>query len=132
MSEHAPTAKHSTLPPRFGGWLAIFAITTILTTAGFVSGTITAIGNGTPSVLALLPLTACLLNLGGLVAIAAKRRWARPYWLALLPVYAVLMFWAWLGTDQQSLFNGAILQVAWWLYWLRSRRVAQQFLGSTK
>jgi hypothetical protein len=126
VNEKAPAVDKTIVPPRLGGWLTVFQIVIVLMTGGFLVGFRTASAD-VAGVALLLPVGGCLLNLVGLAAIATKRRWTRVYWLIVLAVYAALMAYVWAQTNQQSLFNGTVANVVWWVYWLRSRRVRQRF-----
>lgn len=116
-----------TTPAWHSGWLTVFQAWITLLLIAFAAGYILGGSIDSQGVLMLMLLTGP--GLIGLVLIAKRHHAARPYWLAILGVGLAVSLGAPLfgGGHTPAALIRAATEGAWFLYWLKSRRVAREF-----
>jgi len=104
------------------GWLSVFQVLVALVTLAFVGGAI--VGNFSWSVVPIVALG--LLPTAGIILISRRSTAARPFWLALLGIALILSLSPLLTGGSPSMPEVAWTAI-WFGYWLRSKRVREEF-----
>lgn len=120
-------SSHTTGKPWHRGWLTVFEAFITLRLLAAILGFFSA-GGSVPWEILLLLVLSSAIPITGLVLIARRSRYARPFWLAILGLgagtfVAVLLTG---GFSREDLIDG-VWAVVWFFYWLRSERVAKEF-----
>ena len=110
------------------GWLTVFQAWITLITCAFVAGFLMASGEITLSS-AMLVTIVVAVPITGLLLIARRHPAARGFWLVCLGAWFAYAFAApaFLGGYSPTTIVRAAMVGAWLLYWLNSKRVAQEF-----